>query len=237
MIVPNGWSLTGSGDGLMQGNIFPLQKENICIGTDLNACAIIYPSGATGISAIHCQLTFKNGSWLLTDFSDNGTWLNDVRLANGQPVPIKSGDEVMLANSSNVFEIKFTGGDSLPPPPSHQSGIIKEKYFTFSGRLNRKSYILRATLLSVIYFFLLIVAVMIVNPRYEEDILLVYFIAGVPTFIPGLSLLVRRFHDTDHSGWWYFTVLIPIFNLYTLYLLFFKKGTAGSNRYGEDPLS
>ena len=233
MIVPNGWSLIGTGGGLMQGNIFPLQKENICIGTDLNACAIIYPSGATGISAIHCQLTFKNGSWLLTDFSDNGTWLNGVRLANGQPVSVKAGDKVMVANSSNVFEIKFTGGVS----PSPQSDTVKNKFFTFSGRLNRKPYILRGLLIGVIYFVILVIAMLIFHPRYEEELLLIQFIAGLPLYIPSFSLLIRRFHDTEHSGWWYFTLFIPVFNFYTLYLLLFKKGSVGSNRYGEDPLS
>ena len=47
-------------------------------------------------------------------------------------------------------------------------------------------------------------------------------------FIPGLSVSVRRMHDTDHSGFW---VLVPFANLYFC----LKDGTQGDNSYGHDP--
>lgn len=50
------------------------------------------------------------------------------------------------------------------------------------------------------------------------------------TFLPGLSLLVRRLHDVGHSGWWVPTILPPLY-------WSFKKGTPGPNDYGDDPLS
>lgn len=234
MGIPNGWSLTGISDGIMQGNVFPLHSEIIYIGTDINTCAIIYPTMATGISSIHCQLTFNNNEWILTDFSDNGTWLNGVRLVKGTPNVIRPNDEIMLANSSNKFVIKFIG-TNLPPISSNET--FKEKYFSFKGRLNRKPYILRHLLLTFIYFICFIIAIFIFNPRYDEDFRAVSIIAGLPTFIPALSLVIRRFHDTEHSGWWYFTFFIPFVSLYTIYLVFFKKGTDGTNRYGNDPLA
>ena len=241
MSFPNGWSLTGSGGGLMQGNIFPLQVENICIGTDTNACAIIYPSEATGISAIHCQLTFKNGSWLLTDFSDTGTWLNGVRLEKGQIVPVKPHDEIMIANSSNIFTINFK--NEYPPlkTPHSTDNTIKEKYFNFKGRLNRKRYILRIFMVALIYFlasFLIgiLVGLTVNRSNQEEVVTIAVFILYIPFLISCVMLAIRRLHDTDHSGWWWFTGLIPIVNFYTIYLILFQKGTDGQNRYGDDPL-
>jgi uncharacterized membrane protein YhaH (DUF805 family) len=77
----------------------------------------------------------------------------------------------------------------------------------------------------------------------------------------GLSLQVKRLHDTNHSGWWYFLGLIPIVGpflglipivgpfqlyiwlfllylgpLYILYLMI-KKSDELSNRYGDNPLN
>lgn len=36
------------------------------------------------------------------------------------------------------------------------------------------------------------------------------FLASLMLFLPMLSVFVRRLHDTNHSGWWYFIALIPI---------------------------
>lgn len=45
---------------------------------------------------------------------------------------------------------------------------------------------------------------------------------------PGIAVVVRRMHDTDHSGWW---LLVPIVNL----VFAVSDGTRGDNRFGPDP--
>lgn len=55
-------------------------------------------------------------------------------------------------------------------------------------------------------------------------------------FLPGIAVMVRRFHDINKSGWnilWGFTIigLIPVY-----YWLVFKKGNSGNNFYGDNPL-
>jgi len=68
-------------------------------------------------------------------------------------------------------------------------------------------------------------------------------IPGIPTLIlleitrgililPNLSLVIRRLHDINKSGWWmllFFTIvgLIPMF-----YWLYFKEGDQSDNNYG-----
>ena len=75
------------------------------------------------------------------------------------------------------------------------------------------------------------------------------------------AMLVRRFHDRNRSGWWLALVLgaeaggffLPAFertypvaagigalallvvNLWLLIELFFRRGTAGPNRFGKEP--
>ena len=51
-----------------------------------------------------------------------------------------------------------------------------------------------------------------------------------------LGLALRRFHDLDRSWGSLFLLMIPFINLYFLFLLFCKRGTAGDNRFGPDPL-
>jgi len=69
-------------------------------------------------------------------------------------------------------------------------------------------------------------------------------IPGIPTLIlseitrgililPNVSLVIRRLHDINKSGWWmllFFTIvgLIPMF-----YWLYFKEGNQSENNYGK----
>ena len=53
---------------------------------------------------------------------------------------------------------------------------------------------------------------------------------------PLLSLSVRRLHDQARSAWWLLALIVPILGpLLLAFLLFFKRGTDGSNQYGDDP--
>lgn len=56
--------------------------------------------------------------------------------------------------------------------------------------------------------------------------------------VPGLSILVRRFHDRDKPGWWVLIGAVPVLGLVWLMVeLGFLRGTAGPNRFGPDPLA
>ena len=55
-----------------------------------------------------------------------------------------------------------------------------------------------------------------------EVVLLVYY----------LALITRRLHDNSKSGWFGLTAYIPIYGLYTLFLLFYLLGENKVNKYG-----
>ncbi len=52
--------------------------------------------------------------------------------------------------------------------------------------------------------------------------------------LPLLSIMGRRLHDINKSGWYIFLFLIPFAGLYVIYL-FCKKGDEGENMYGPSP--
>ncbi|MAC81878.1 MAG: DUF805 domain-containing protein [Rhodobacteraceae bacterium] len=57
------------------------------------------------------------------------------------------------------------------------------------------------------------------------------------TVLPSLAVTVRRLHDTDRRGWWILIGLIPLIGVIVLIVWYATKGTAGANRFGEDPLA
>jgi uncharacterized membrane protein YhaH (DUF805 family) len=102
------------------------------------------------------------------------------------------------------------------------------KYVGFSGRARRAEYwywTLFVLLLSIAAAFA-VTATMGKSPADNVNALL-----SLALFLPGLSVLVRRLHDTDHSGWW---CLLPITIIGSIVLLVWlcQEGTQGTNRFG-----
>lgn len=228
--------LLGRG-GMMNVCLFPMTDEVICIGTDPDSCAIVYPRGTKGIEPIHCQIVpQEDGGWIVVDLSEAGTWLNGIQLCSREPVSLKVGDEISLANSENRF-VMINGHTTFPPTDQlterwHEDGF-KDKFFNFKGRLNRERYFWRWLAISVLFFVSDNIAGRYVDAENIELVLLMY---SLPIGISGWMLLIRRMHDLNKTGWWSLLILVPFVGLYGFFLAFFKKGTDGPNRFGPDPL-
>lgn len=64
----------------------------------------------------------------------------------------------------------------------------------------------------------------------------VLLLATILFFIlPNITVTVRRLHDSDRSGWWYFIWVVPVIGGIWLFVLTLLDGTTGDNRFGADP--
>lgn len=131
-----------------------------------------------------------------------------------------------------------------PSEERSKQEIIKEEYFSFTGRLNRKPFIVRSAIILVIYYVL----ALIISP----------IIGALPLIISSFSLTIRRLHDLGYSGYAVFVTIVPavvltafvddiatglmlsficsVINLGFLGYLICKPGNIGENVYGLDPL-
>ena len=110
-----------------------------------------------------------------------------------------------------------------------------KNYAKFSGRARRSEYwwvILAQTLISTAFSLINMAAGDSVLGAVAMVVISVY---GLATLIPMISLAVRRLHDIEKSGWWYLLSCIPCIGAIILIVFFCKEGTAGSNRYDDDP--
>ena len=172
--------------------------------------------------------------------------VNNPAGANFQPPvspvnPQRNFGQIGITQPSNPAQGQFQNinrGQGLPVTSPSWTDNIKEKFFTWEGRLNRKPYILRGLILSLISFAVqFIVAFILALVGTEGDtIVYVCTLASFPFCVPGIMLGIRRLHDTDRSGWWLLIGFVPLVNFYVLYLLLFKKGSVGANRFGADPM-
>jgi len=60
-------------------------------------------------------------------------------------------------------------------------------------------------------------------------------LVALALLIPGFTVMVRRLHDQDKSGWWWLIIFIPLLGALVLLVFMFLEGTKGDNRFGADP--
>ena len=114
-----------------------------------------------------------------------------------------------------------------------------KKYAVFRGRARRKEFWL------FMLFFLLgmyIPPVLFGGSMFAPDpsgVVLVglglWVLFMLFNIIPAISVSVRRLHDIDKPGWWYWIGLVPLIGIIILFF-YAQKGTVGANRFGPDPL-
>jgi uncharacterized membrane protein YhaH (DUF805 family) len=105
-----------------------------------------------------------------------------------------------------------------------------DHYVTFTGRAGRPAY-----------WWWFLFAVLVAIAANIIDAALGSFgvisgIAGLALLLPGLSVAIRRLHDTDHSGWWILIGLIPIIGFIVLLIFYLREGDPGENRFGPPPV-
>jgi len=105
------------------------------------------------------------------------------------------------------------------------------KYAVFSGRASRSEYWF--FILFEILLYIALVTVDLVAFRGSVNVL--SSIASLVLLLPGLAVLVRRLHDLDKSGGWFFISFIPLIGSIWLLVLLCQRGTDGANRFGMGP--
>ena len=113
---------------------------------------------------------------------------------------------------------------------------VYSKYAIFSGRATRSEYwwfVLFYVLVFVIGYGVAVAAV-VASRSYALFAIfaLAILVFTLVSFVPAISVMVRRLHDTDRSGWWFWIQLIPYIGSFILLVILALEGTRGYNRYG-----
>jgi len=112
---------------------------------------------------------------------------------------------------------------------------VLKKYAMFNGRAQRAEYWYFFLFNIIISFVLVILDMVTDNFNPELGLGLLSGLYSLVVLIPGIAVSVRRLHDTNHSGWWLFILLVPVIGI-IVYLVFMVKDSQSSeNQYGLNP--
>jgi uncharacterized membrane protein YhaH (DUF805 family) len=115
------------------------------------------------------------------------------------------------------------------------------KYAMFSGRAARPEYWYFVLFVYLLAIPFIVIAVSVSDPGSNDlstgaaTAVGVLGLAYLAVLLPQWAVLVRRLHDTDHSGWFMFVTLIPLVGWIILLATLATDGTQGPNRFGADP--
>jgi uncharacterized membrane protein YhaH (DUF805 family) len=123
---------------------------------------------------------------------------------------------------------------------------VWKRAFDFSGRSRRREFWLFTLINIVINFVLATIESLLGFGGFQTmnvgGTSVTFFQTGVLTAIfsvlvllPSIAVGIRRLHDTDRSGFWYFIALVPIVGPIVLLVFWALAGTPGENRFGADP--
>jgi len=112
---------------------------------------------------------------------------------------------------------------------------VLKKYAEFNGRARRKEYWMFFLISTVISIILAVIDSFTGTISEEAGLGLLSGIYALAVLIPGLSVTVRRLHDTDRSGWWILIGLIPVIGGIALLIFMVLDSTPGGNQYGPNP--
>ena len=115
---------------------------------------------------------------------------------------------------------------------------VLRKYADFNGRSRRKEFwmfqLFNIIILFTISIILGIFLDLIGNGAGVISMIL-FFAYAVAVVVPSIAVTIRRLHDINKSGWYYFVSFIPFIGSIILLIWLCTEGTLGPNQYGADP--
>jgi uncharacterized membrane protein YhaH (DUF805 family) len=97
---------------------------------------------------------------------------------------------------------------------------------TLRGRASRSAF-WWFQLLAVIAY----AVVSVISDRSTVAGVILDIIIGVPILVTNIALAVRRLHDSDHTGWWWWIGFVPLVGWIVSIVFYLLPSTPGPNRY------
>ena len=113
---------------------------------------------------------------------------------------------------------------------------VLKNYAVFSGRARRKEFWMFALFAPIFYCVLYFIEKIAgIGPISDYGILGAIYSLAILT--PSLAVAVRRLHDTNRSGFWLISALVPFVGFIFLLVILAMDSHPGENQYGPNPKS
>jgi uncharacterized membrane protein YhaH (DUF805 family) len=148
-----------------------------------------------------------------------------------------SGQTEQSASRGSESIDDILGHPYKPEKTVGQKADLKAMLFSFQGRLSRSDYWKKA--FPVLFIFGFTIGLIQAAENRSSGQPVVSVLLYLVFLWPFLAVAAKRLHDINRSGSLLWTWIIPFVNIIFMVwlgiLIWFYKGTEGSNRFGPDP--
>lgn len=110
-------------------------------------------------------------------------------------------------------------------------GTCFAKSFSWQGRASRSEF-----WWWTLFNFIALFGCAFIFSDYGDGAQAVFGLLVVVLTVPTIAVTVRRLHDVDRSGWWYWISLVPFVGGIILLIFMIQSSSEGRNKFGEQPL-
>ena len=108
-----------------------------------------------------------------------------------------------------------------------------KNYANFNGRSTRSDYWLALLGNMIVGFVIGFVLGLISGAVDMPALIMLGYLYSLAMIIPSIAIVVRRLHDINKSGWYYFIVLIPFVGPIIGLVFLCTASVDENNQYGE----
>ena len=111
--------------------------------------------------------------------------------------------------------------------------VCFKKCITFKGRASRSEMWWFFTFYMIVNLIVYSCLPLISNPIIVLILSVGSLVFSLVVLLAWVAVGIRRLHDLDRSGHWYWFYLLPVVGHVLLFVWFCTKGTEGANRFGS----
>lgn len=193
--------------------------------------------------------TIING-FMVHNQSVNVNYGDNILLAGHEALDWSRVQNTIPSSSSfnnNVFNQDFSRqSNNQYKPQTSKIGFkdairicLKEKYASFQGRATRSEYWYFVLFYAIVIFAVSLISGILGALFSEGDVstvvgvmVILLALVALGFILPGISVLVRRLHDTGRSGWYYWLCLIPWIGGIIIFIFCCLESQRRDNEYG-----
>ena len=134
----------------------------------------------------------------------------------------------------SMEEIEIT--EYSEPPKTSFTGAIKKGfrgYVVWDARSTRAEYWWWTLFVFIVAAVASIIDSALFSSSSMSGVGPVSAITSLALFLPGLSVWIRRLHDTDRSGWWTWSLLVPIVGFVITLIFALLPSKTGPTRWNN----
>ena len=128
-----------------------------------------------------------------------------------------------------------TGGQLM-----NEFWTVMRRWRDFAGRSSRREFWMYTLVIFVVSLVLSVADEFLFEPVPLGETFVMTFsfykAFSLITFIPGLSVSVRRLHDINRTGWW-LLIMLTLIGLVLIIYWACVRSDEGDNQYGASPLA